>query len=199
MRGLAGDKGAVKRKLSLLLVTVSLVVLALAPLAAAESPGGLIAPQSVCPGQEKLSVSAAAQESTMLCMTDFARAQAGLATLAPVTELERSATDKGGDILRCDSFSHSACGREFTYWMRQTGYISSQCWRVGENLAWGTGSFGTVRSIFRAWLNSPAHRENILGEFSQVGISLRTGALGDQPGTHVWAQHFGSHCEAPPA
>jgi len=130
----------------------------------------------------------------MLCMTDFARAQAGLAELATAEELEQSAGDKGGDILRCDSFSHFACGREFTYWMRQTGYISSQCWRVGENLAWGTDGYGTVRSIFRAWMNSPGHRENILGDFTQVGISLRVGTLEGQPGTHVWAQHFGSRC-----
>jgi uncharacterized protein YkwD len=184
----------VVRKLSLLLaVAASLAGLANASPAVAAS-GGLIAPSTVCPGQEALGASAEAQESTMLCMTDFARAQAGLGELATTGELEQSANDKGGDILRCDSFSHFACGREFTYWMRQTGYISSQCWRVGENLAWGTGGYGTVRSIFRAWMSSPGHRENILGDFSQIGISLRVGTLSGQPGTHVWSQHFGSHC-----
>jgi len=132
----------------------------------------------------------------MLCMVDFARAQTGLTALAPAPELEQSAGDKGNDILRCDSFSHFACGREFTYWMRQTNYISSECWRVGENLAWGTNGFATVRSIFRAWMNSPEHRENILANFSQTGISLQIGTLEDQPGTHVWTQHFGSRCEA---
>ncbi len=130
----------------------------------------------------------------MLCMTGFARAQAGLTALAGAPELEQSADDKADDILRCDSFSHFACGREFTYWMRQTGYISSQCWRVGENLAWGTDRYGTVRSIFRAWMNSPGHRENLLGDFSQIGISLRVGTLDGQLETHVWAEHFGSHC-----
>jgi serralysin len=161
--------------------------------------GGLIAPTSVCPGQETLSAPAAAQEATMLCMTGFARAHTGLTAVAATPELEQSAGDKGDDILRCDSFSHFACGREFTYWMRQAGYMSTQCWRVGENLAWGTDEYGTVRSIFRAWMSSPGHRANILGDFTQVGIGLRVGTLEGQPGTHVWAQHFGSHCEAPPA
>ena len=133
----------------------------------------------------------------MRCMTDYARIQAGLPGLTAVEELEQSAGDKADDILRCDSFSHFACGREFTYWMRETGYMSSQCWRVGENLAWGSESYGTVRSIFRAWMSSPEHRENILDDFTQTGISLRLGTLAGQPGTHVWAQHFGSHCEAP--
>jgi uncharacterized protein YkwD len=180
----------VLRKFSLLLVLASLVGLAIASPAAA----GLIAPASVCPGQEALRAPAAAQQSTMLCMTDYARVQAGLPELTPAPELEQSAADKGGDILRCDSFSHFACGREFTYWMKETGYMSSKCWRVGENLAWGTGSYGTVRSIFRAWMNSPEHRANILGEFAQTGVSLRVGTLNGQQGTRVWAQHFGSHC-----
>ena len=82
--------------------------------------------------------------------------------------------------------------------MRADGYLSSQCWRAGENLAWGAEQLGSVRSIFRAWMRSPEHRENILGEFTQIGIDLRTGTLEGLAGTHVWTQHFGSHCEAAP-
>jgi len=130
----------------------------------------------------------------MSCMVDYARRQAGLAGLAAVEPLQRSAEDKAGDVLRCDSFSHFACGRDFTYWMRETGYVSSQCWRAGENLAWGTGEYGTVRSIFRAWMSSPGHRENILDDFTETGIGLRIGTLNGQAGTHIWAEHFGSHC-----
>jgi uncharacterized protein YkwD len=194
MRGSPGDKGAVLRKLSLLLATASLVGLAIASPAAAEDPGGLIASTSVCPGQGRLDAPAEAQEATMRCMTNFARAQSGETELATALELDQSASDKADDILRCNSFSHFACGRDFTYWMRQTGYISSQCWRAGENLAWGTGGYGTVRAIFRAWMASPGHRENILGDFTQIGVSLRIGTLAGQPRTRIWTQHFGSHC-----
>jgi uncharacterized protein YkwD len=188
---------AVLRKLSLLLALASLAGLAIASPAAAAG-GGLVAPPSVCAGQERLDAPTSVQVSAMRCMVDFARERAGLTALATTPELEQSADDKGADILRCDSFSHFACGREFTYWMRQTGYIPSQCWRVGENLAWGTDGYGTVRSIFRAWMSSPEHRANLLGDFTQTGISLRVGTLAGQPGTHVWSQHFGSHCEASP-
>lgn len=165
-----------------------------APSAATDGLGTLIAPASACPDQEALDAPADVQESTMSCMVDYARTQAGLAGFAEVETLQRSAEDKADDVLRCDSFSHFACGRDFTYWMRQTGYVSSQCWRVGENLAWGTGAYGTVRSIFRAWMSSPGHRENILDDFTETGISLRLGTLSGQAGTHIWAEHFGSHC-----
>lgn len=186
-----GDKGVVVRKLSLLFLAASLATLAIV---APASAAGLIAPASACPDQRALDAPAAAQESTMGCMVDYARSQAGLAGLAEVEPLQLSAEDKADDVLRCDSFSHFACGRDFTYWMRQTGYVSSQCWRVGENLAWGTGKYGTVRSIFRAWMSSPGHRENILDDFAETGISLRVGTLSGQTGTHIWAEHFGSHC-----
>ena len=129
----------------------------------------------------------------MLCLTNYARAQIGATQLEETPELEQSAADKAGDILRCDSFSHYACGREFTYWMKATGYLSAECWRAGENLAWGAGEYGTVTSIFRAWLRSPAHRANLLGEYTQIGINLKVGELEGTRGVHIWTQHFGAH------
>lgn len=161
--------------------------------AAAASP--LIAPAATCPEQDSLTSPVEAQEKAMLCMTNFARASAGLGELVEAGELDSSAGGKAGDVLRCDSFSHFACGREFTYWIRESGYIGEGCWHAGENLAWGTGEYGSVRSIFRAWMNSPTHRENILGDYSQVGIAVDSGDLEGHPGARVWAAHFGSRCE----
>lgn len=200
------------RTLSLAAATAALFCLALAPNAAAIGLGkqrvatapakasnagsGMIAPTSSCPGQSSLDASIQAQQQTMLCMTEFARARAGLLGFTPAAELESSANGKAGDILRCDDFSHYACGREFTYWMVQSSYLSVECWRAGENLAWGSGEEGTVRSIFRAWMRSPGHRQNILGDFDQIGISLQVGKLDGLPGTHVWTQHFGTKCDA---
>jgi uncharacterized protein YkwD len=156
--------------------------------------GKLIAPTAACPDQDDLAAPAAAQEEAMACMVDFARRGAGLNELSSAAALAQSAEDKSLDVLRCNEFSHFACGREFTYWMKETGYTSAPCWRVGENLAWGSGEYGTVRSIFVAWMRSPTHRANLLGDFDESGLSLEVGTLEGLPGTHVWAEHFGSHC-----
>jgi uncharacterized protein YkwD len=156
----------------------------------------LIAPAAVCPDQSVLTAPVEAQEQAMLCMTDFARTSVGLGELADAEELDRSSLEKAEDVIRCDSFSHFACGREFTYWIREAGYIGDECWRAGENLAWGNGEYGSVRAIFRAWMSSPTHRRNILGDYSQVGIALTTGALEGHESARVWAAHFGSHCES---
>ncbi|HEX9966334.1 MAG TPA: CAP domain-containing protein [Solirubrobacterales bacterium] len=166
-----------------------------APPWASRSADSLIAPLAACPGQDRLDTSAPAQREAMHCMTEYARAHAGLPPLAPEAELDASAAAKSDDVLRCDDFSHAACGRDFTYWMRETGYLSTQCWRAGENLAWGADEEGTVRAIFRAWMRSPGHRENILGEFGSLGVGLRTGDLAGLGRVQVWTQHFGSHCE----
>jgi uncharacterized protein YkwD len=167
--------------------------------AAAPTGGELIAPLGACPDQEDLAAPADVQEQAMACMVDFARRQANLAGLVGSPTLAQSAQDKSLDMLRCDEFSHFACGREFTYWMKQSGYTSAPCWRVGENLAWGTGEYGSVRSIFVAWMRSPTHRANVLGDFDESGLSLEVGSLEGQAGTRLWTEHFGTHCAAPPA
>jgi uncharacterized protein YkwD len=153
-----------------------------------------IAPSTACPDQDTLAAPAELQEEAMLCMTNFARASAGLDPLLAAAELQQSSRDKAADVLGCDEFSHFACGREFTYWIRAAGYIGESCWHAGENLAWGTGTDGSVRAIFRAWMASPAHRRNILGDYDQVGIGRLSGNLEGHAGARVWAAHFGSRC-----
>jgi uncharacterized protein YkwD len=164
------------------------------PLARTAATSALIASASACPTQTSLASPPAAQEQAMLCMTNFARAGAGLGPLGEAEPLGQSAREKAADVIRCDSFSHFACGRDFTYWMRAAGYIGDQCWRAGENLAWGSGEYGSVRSIFRAWMSSPTHRRNVFGDYDEVGIGLVAGAVEGHDSARVWAAHFGSHC-----
>ena len=82
------------------------------------------------------------------------------------------------------------------WYLFAVGYIPARCWLVAENLAWGTGSAGSPGAIFRAWLHSPEHRHNVLGDYSQTGLGLRIGELGGRSDVAVWTEHFGSHCNA---
>lgn len=186
------------RKLIVAIVAVALVVALFAGSAQARRLSALVAPTSVCANQTALGDSTAVQEQAMRCMTNFARRHAGLGDLGDAAALDRSAVGKSDDILRCDTFSHYACGRQFTYWMHRSGYLAARCWRAGENIAWGTGDLATVRSIFVAWIHSPEHRANILGRYSQIGIALDVGNLEGHRKAHVWTQDFGSHCGTAP-
>ncbi len=142
-----------------------------------------------CAGQNDGKASADAQERTMLCLVNQARAARGLPTLAAMRSLVKAADHKSRDILRCDEFSHEACGREFTYWMTHFGYRGCS---EGENIAWGSGGLGTPGSIFKAWMHSQGHRENILGDYEDTGIGLQSGKLEGYGGAHVWTEEFGS-------
>jgi uncharacterized protein YkwD len=185
-----------KRAIPIVLLVAALVACAAPSQAVADSGvTRLIAPPATCPG-EGVETSIDDRETAMRCLVDFARRHAGLHELADSAELDRSATDKSADILRCDSFSHFACGRDFTYWMGRVGYLSARCWRAGENLAWGSGRSGSVRSAFSLLIHSPEHRENILGDYTAIGIGLRIGTLAGSRDAQVWTQHFGSHCGA---
>jgi uncharacterized protein YkwD len=162
--------------------------------AAASSPAAAQPAQAwagSCPGRAALSAPAAVQERAMLCLTNAARRARGLPALSAEEALTRAADHKSADILRCDSFEHEACGRPFEYWIERLGYRGCA---LGENIAWGTGPLGGVGSIFRAWMRSPGHRENILGPYEQIGIGLRVGTLEGNPGAHVWTQDFGAPC-----
>ena len=59
----------------------------------------------------------------------------------------------------------------------------------GENVAEG---YRTVDPLMRGWMNSPPHRENILGKFSEVGIAVAR----DDDGTPYWAVDFGTPWES---
>lgn len=156
----------------------------------------LIAPEGACPGQSDESLPVASQQATMGCMINFARSRAGDAGLSKVAVLDDSSGDKASDIIRCDDFSHTACGRAFTYWLEQDGYIQpGACQQAGENIAWGTGELGTVRSILTAWVYSPEHLANMLSaSYDELGVGMDVGTLSGYPDAHVWVTHFGSHC-----
>lgn len=151
-----------------------------------------VAPPSTCPGQGATDLSADEQVGVMLCMTNYARAAHGLGPLSPSAQLGRAAVRKSADIVDCDEFSHEACGRPFQFWIQRYGYLKG-CWRAAENIAWGTGEYGTVGAIFTAWLESPEHHANILGPYREIGIGVRVGGLEGYEGAAVWTQDFGSH------
>ena len=56
--------------------------------------------------------------------------------------------------------------------------------KTGENVAYGQTS---VESVTDVWMNSPHHRENILGDFTEIGV----GRVEADDGTPYWCVDFG--------
>ena len=61
--------------------------------------------------------------------------------------------------------------------IRRTGYLAaSPSWSVGENIAWGSGTYAQPKSIVKRWMNSPGHRANILkSSFRDLGVGIARG------------------------
>lgn len=156
---------------------------------------GLVAPASTCPDNRANggARNIASARRSMACLINFARRRKKLRRYRTVGKLHWSARKKTRDILRCRSFSHGACGRRFDHWIKRSGYARrARTWYTGENIAWGSGSLGNVRAIFRAWMHSAGHRAAILDRgYADLGIGVTRGRMKGHRNARVWALHFG--------
>lgn len=110
-------------------------------------------------------------EQTLLNLVNKARADAGVGPLAFDMDLMKVARLKAQDMVNNNYFSHQSptYGSPFDM-MKQFG-ISFKT--AGENIAGNQ----TVDAAFKAWMNSPGHRQNILnGSFNYTGIGIVSGS-----------------------
>ena len=58
--------------------------------------------------------------------------------------------------------------------------------KVGENVAY---NFNTPESVVAAWLNSPAHKENIVGNYTHFGLAIKADPItGKKYYTNIFAK-----------
>lgn len=126
----------------------------------------------------------------VLVLVNMARANAGLGPLARNAALERSAQAYADQMHREGFFGHTdPKGKSLkdrvdaVQYYTQSFSADCQCikgYALGENLARGQRS---AEDVVRAWLESPSHRDAILGpDFQDLGVGIQSG---------VWVQHFG--------
>ena len=174
------------------LILLILAALVAAPAAQASDPP--LPPPGACPG-DAITASTAQQAESMLCLINAVRAAKGLPGLEASPLLSDSARDKLTDELRCNDFSHTACGRDFTDPFKAAGYAGAGFqWKVGENLSVGSGVLASPRATVEAWLASPDHRANILSsEWRDQGIALEQQVtLAGISAASAWVSHFGA-------
>ncbi len=108
----------------------------------------------------------------------------GLGPLRVDTNLVRAARWQSLDMLRKGYFSHGAFAQRMAAF-RVRGA------KVAENLAWGTGSFGTAEVIVREWLSSPYHRANLLhAGYRRIGIGTAVGTYAGRAGATMVTADF---------
>lgn len=100
------------------------------------------------------------------------RRSRGLRPLRSNPRLRAAAVFHSQDMGRRGYFEHdSMSGTPF--WRRIERFYPSRgfrSWTVGENLLWGSDTYGAAFAV-REWMNSPPHRANILSrDWREVGI-----------------------------
>lgn len=126
----------------------------------------------------------------VLTLVNNARANVGLPPLVRNAALEASAQAYAAQMNRENFFGHTdPKGKTLKDRIDAVGYysagVSADChcvkgYALGENLARGQR---TPEEVVRSWLESPSHREAILGaDFTDLGVGVQSG---------VWVQHFG--------
>jgi len=135
----------------------------------------------------------------MQCLTNYARAQRSLPPLQLNADLDAAGQAKLTANVACGEFSHTPCGRPFDTVF--SAYLQgASSYRIGENIAWGTGSYGTPRQAMNGWLHSTGHRENILtAAYSELGIGYLSGqTFQGYGGATLWSQEFGTKAAPKP-
>ena len=143
------------------------------PLARAAATGDCSAAQSspADAGPQQL-------EAAALCLVNRERTSRGLSALRPNGILDRAARNHSRNMVQQSFFAHDSLGGASVMdRVRRRGYRSGGGLMVGENIAWGSGSYATPAEIVDGWMNSPGHRANILHRsFREIGVGVAIGA-----------------------
>lgn len=108
-----------------------------------------------------------AEEQEVLNLINEQRRQYGLSELKAYGELQRVAKLKAQDLVNNKYFSHTSPTFGTTFEMLQKEGVTYKY--AGENLA---GNETGVKAV-NAWMNSPAHKDNILdSDYEYTGIAV---------------------------
>lgn len=125
-------------------------------------------------------------KSALESFANEARKAVGLHPLVESKKLSLAAQMKAENMVANNYFSHtSPTGISPWFWFSRAGYNYKY---AGENLAIG---FFESKEVFNAWLNSPAHKANILNpNYKEIGTAV-LGGFGPN-NSIVVVQEFGS-------
>jgi uncharacterized protein YkwD len=114
----------------------------------------------------------------VVCLLNEERASRGLKPLGDDSRLLKAARRHSSDMVRRGYFDHrSPEGDTMVDRAKAARYVpKDRGWRVAENLAWGTGAYGSARHVVASWMKSAPHRRNILDDdLRHVGVGIAGG------------------------
>jgi uncharacterized protein YkwD len=136
------------------------------------------------------SITLSYQERQILVLHNRARKVRGLRPLCVDPRLTRAARSHSQEMVRRDFFSHpSYNGESVGERLERFGYARGT---YSENLAGESSTGGTPATTFQRWMESLAHKANILdGRYQAVGVGTYTGNYKANKGYTMYTVDFG--------
>ena len=129
----------------------------------------------------------AGSEQQVLVLLNEIRQQHGLSAFTASTQLRNAARFHSADMLQKGYFEHDSQNEAWD--ARVSRYIKAPL--LGEDIAWGSGSYGTPEGIVSQWMHSPTHRAIILtAGLHRVGLGVATGTFDGTPGAVMVTADF---------
>jgi uncharacterized protein YkwD len=122
----------------------------------------------------------ATELETMKLINDY-RVSVGLNPLEKINHISYKSEEHDNYMIENNVVSHDGFVSRSENIMKVLGAKT-----VGENIAY---NYNSPQAALAAWLNSPSHKENIEGNFTHFGISIRENATtGKKYYTNIFAK-----------
>ena len=119
-------------------------------------------------------------ELEVLDLVNAYRSQQGLSELQAVNEGSVQAASHNDHMISSNEVCHDYFGSRYQALVQQ---VKAEA--VSENVGYG---YRTADAVVNAWINSEGHRENILGDFTHFGISVKEGKDGKFYFTNIFVR-----------
>lgn len=143
-------------------------------------------PSSTGCGGQNLPITNAAYEQRVVELVNAARATSGLPPLKLNSDLSNAARFHAVDMYEDDYFQHDTYDRvggtlvlTCRWHERIRSFLATGA--TAENIAWG---YPSPEAVVEGWLASEGHRQNIMGEYWEIGVGYYDS---------VWVQDFSRH------
>lgn len=106
------------------------------------------------------------------------RISKGLNPLEKINHISNVSEDHDEYMISINTLTHALFAQREENLKATLGAVA-----VGENIAY---NYSTAQSVVDAWINSPAHKANMEGNYTHFGISVRTNAEGKKYFTNMF-------------
>jgi uncharacterized protein YkwD len=158
----------------------------LAAAAALVAPGSAAAASCAHANDNPYDISLHEAKQATLCLLNNERRKRGIRKLRDNGRLDLASRRHANDMSKRHYFAHG----DFVGRIKAARYLSgARGYMLGENIAWGSGTYSTAAHIVDEWMHSSGHRANILNpSFHEIGLGIARGAPvdgQDRGGTYV--------------